>query len=450
MAILLRTAVCAYRAATQSIVHDEAFTFSSFIAGSWRDLYFHYNANNHVLYSIAAKLSLVAFGDSEFTLRLPSVVAGFFMMVGVWLVLNTVESRLVRWIAFSAIGLHPLLLDFSVAARGYGMALAFLTLALWAAIERRTVLTGILCGFAISANLTTAFFAAGIIATYFAVSKGGLAQRLRVAIEISLPAAMITSAICWSVFTNPDRNLFYAGLNDWRDSMGNVVWSSISGSSRHGLFASPTIAISIAFGLIPIFLVFFIVCAYRAWRDENLGALLPIGCFGFACAAWSAAHLSIGIPFPIDRTGLGFMLMFPLAWAASAGLFRVRALHCVTVAIALAFVAQFATQFHVTYFVPWLYDRSTKQIALLIQAQTIESPADSISIGATWIHQPALEYYRTHQHLSAWKPVERRDPSVIQGQNLLVLNAQDPNFHSARTILFADPLAGVVLARGER
>jgi predicted membrane-bound mannosyltransferase len=83
----IRTAVCAYRAATQSFVSDEAFTFNNFIAGSWRDLYFQYDANNHLLYSILSKLSMSVFGSSEFALRLPSVIAGFFLMLGVWRIL---------------------------------------------------------------------------------------------------------------------------------------------------------------------------------------------------------------------------------------------------------------------------------------------------------------------------------------------------------------------------
>ena len=48
----VRTALCAYRAATQSFVLDEAFTFNNFVGGSWRDLYFQYDANNHLLFSM--------------------------------------------------------------------------------------------------------------------------------------------------------------------------------------------------------------------------------------------------------------------------------------------------------------------------------------------------------------------------------------------------------------
>jgi len=58
---LARTAICAYRAATQSIVHDEALAFLTFLKGSWHDLYFQYNVNNHLLFSVLAKLCITLF-----------------------------------------------------------------------------------------------------------------------------------------------------------------------------------------------------------------------------------------------------------------------------------------------------------------------------------------------------------------------------------------------------
>src|ERR1017187_10764398 len=70
---LLRTGLCAYRAATQSVVHDEAYSFNTFLNGSWSVPYVTYNAGNHILFSFLAKASMAMFGLSEITLRLPSV-----------------------------------------------------------------------------------------------------------------------------------------------------------------------------------------------------------------------------------------------------------------------------------------------------------------------------------------------------------------------------------------
>ena len=65
-----------YRAATQSVTIDEAFTYNAFLAGPVDDLFTKYDANHHILNSLLAKLSISLLGLSELTLRLPSLLGG--------------------------------------------------------------------------------------------------------------------------------------------------------------------------------------------------------------------------------------------------------------------------------------------------------------------------------------------------------------------------------------
>ena len=76
-----------------------------------------------------------------------------------------------RWVAFAAIALHPLTLDFSVAARGYGLAMALLVWALFAGMTKRYKTAGVLLGLAVSANFTAAFAAVGLLAACFLWEK---------------------------------------------------------------------------------------------------------------------------------------------------------------------------------------------------------------------------------------------------------------------------------------
>src|SRR5215831_16894270 len=98
---LARLAVCWYRATHQSLVDDEAFTFNEYVRGPWSSIWrHHYDANNHVLYSILAKASVRVLGLSELTLRLPSLLAGFFLVLGVFWLLQRTRSVAIRWVAF--------------------------------------------------------------------------------------------------------------------------------------------------------------------------------------------------------------------------------------------------------------------------------------------------------------------------------------------------------------
>ena len=227
--------MCAWRAAHQSITHDEAFSFLHFIEGPWSSLWSPYNAANHVLYSFLAKFSVALFGLSEFTLRLPSVLAGFFFMWGVFRVLESCESRLIRWIAYLAIGLHPLLMDFSIAARGYGLGVALLVWAVQACLHGRPIRSGFLLGLGIAANLTIVFPATGLIAAHFLLAEK---DRIRDAAVMGGVAAALAMAICYVPFRLATRADFYAGEHSLADSVFTLIITSIRGSQRAGLFGT--------------------------------------------------------------------------------------------------------------------------------------------------------------------------------------------------------------------
>ena len=133
--IFLFAANC-YRAATQSITTDEALTFDKFVAPHLDEIFAHYDANNHVLNTALAWISVEALGIREFPLRLPSVLGGALYLWGVYRLARLVFGTGPFFLAAVALSaLNPLLLDHLSAARGYGLALAFLTWALINMIE---------------------------------------------------------------------------------------------------------------------------------------------------------------------------------------------------------------------------------------------------------------------------------------------------------------------------
>src|SRR5260370_740369 len=79
-------AINVYRAATQSVSIDEAFTYNVFLAGPVEDLLTKYDANHHILNSLLSKISIGALGLSEITLRLPSLLGGLlYLITSFWL-----------------------------------------------------------------------------------------------------------------------------------------------------------------------------------------------------------------------------------------------------------------------------------------------------------------------------------------------------------------------------
>ncbi|MGB6944447.1 MAG: hypothetical protein WBE37_18760, partial [Bryobacteraceae bacterium] len=111
-----------YRAATQSFVHDEALTWQYYLSGPASDIFHTFTANNHFLATVLFKISITLFGTSEFAIRLPTVLAGAWFYWTVFRLCGMVLGD--GWLFLTGCGaltLNPLLLDFFVAARGYGL-----------------------------------------------------------------------------------------------------------------------------------------------------------------------------------------------------------------------------------------------------------------------------------------------------------------------------------------
>ncbi|HEV2689456.1 MAG TPA: hypothetical protein VGV35_12920 [Bryobacteraceae bacterium] len=73
--LVLLLAVNVYRAWTQAITTDEAYSFSSFAAARPINLLNSYGTAYHILHTELVFLSAQLFPLSEFTLRLPSLPA---------------------------------------------------------------------------------------------------------------------------------------------------------------------------------------------------------------------------------------------------------------------------------------------------------------------------------------------------------------------------------------
>lgn len=129
-AVVFLVATNVYRACTQSITIDEARSFNLFISQPISRIFTDYEAANHVLQSLLSKISILLFGLSEFTLRLPTIVGGALYLTSAYRLSRYLFGR--GWLltlSVLALGLNPFVLDYLSPARGYGLGLGLL---LWA------------------------------------------------------------------------------------------------------------------------------------------------------------------------------------------------------------------------------------------------------------------------------------------------------------------------------
>lgn len=482
--------VCLYRAITQSIVHDEALTYELYVAAPFSRMFSYYDANHHFLNTLLMRLSVALFGVSEWSVRLPALAAaGLYFAAVSQIGMKLFRTTPASLVAVALLTLNPFVLDFMVAARGYGMALALFTYALVMlisfaretdpSVSRRAwlVQAGIALALAVAANLVFAVpvvvlaaiavlllrpkrgIAAPAVDTR-PVSKKKLKKRAPASLRKPVPnlvyryflTSLVAVGLLFFMAAPLDQarsSNFYVGASSASESLRSFASASLA----HGGFLRTSHSVNlgieaVAFLIAPIILIGALVLGIR--RGDAL-LLFTAGAGVGSAIILFLAHVLFNVPYPIDRTAIYFLVLVPLCIAGLANcgiaLARVRGVSTVLLyGLSLALVLQFALQFNVRSFLTWEYDADTREIVdHLAQVANRQLP-DSVSVGASWQLEPSLNFYRDKERLTWMRPVERG--SLAPGAKFYVIMAMDRPAISqlGLTPLYQGALSGSVLA----
>jgi len=115
-----------FRAHLQSVTVDEADSYLFFVAPDWASQWYP-SSGNHVLNTILIRFFTWLFGLSHLTLRAPALIGGAVYIAAVFrLCLLMTEEEIFLWPLFVSFVYNPFVMDYMVAARGYGLAVGFL------------------------------------------------------------------------------------------------------------------------------------------------------------------------------------------------------------------------------------------------------------------------------------------------------------------------------------
>ncbi|MCC7501019.1 MAG: hypothetical protein IT229_00725 [Flavobacteriales bacterium] len=128
----LAFAYVAMRAYLVPLTHYEARTFFVYtLSGRFLPFLSHWDAGNHLLCTALGWLSYEAFGMAPWSLRLFSVLSFLLYAWYVWRWGLLLHRSVVRGSFWAALLFAPVLIEFFSMYRGYGMATAFLLMALY-------------------------------------------------------------------------------------------------------------------------------------------------------------------------------------------------------------------------------------------------------------------------------------------------------------------------------
>ncbi|HKW98783.1 MAG TPA: glycosyltransferase family 39 protein [Bryobacteraceae bacterium] len=487
-------AVCVYRAFTQSIVFDEALTWQLYIAGPIENIFHYFDANHHFLNTVLMRLSTGLFGVSEWSLRLPALAgAALYFTACYRLARAAFGDGFSMLLAVAVVTLNPFVLDFMVAARGYGLALALWMYAaaiLLDAFSRRAFLpkqmatAGAAVALSVTANLVFILPAAALAGTaLYLIRRGGSIAAAEAPQKIPQPPPRTRSARTkkksaaalsprksgfprWAGFVLPIAligllffNLapfesmrskdFYTGAASISQSLRSLAASSLahSGPLRNQPWVrrwSDLVALAIA----PLAVAAGLVIG--TLRRNVLLIVVSVAVV-FSAAGCLALRLLLNWPYPEDRTGLYFLpltslVLVGLAYCLQADKRPLKLVSFALYALSAVFVVHFATEFNTRKFLVWEYDADTRSMGEYIAAHR---PANQpvVRIGGSWQLQESLSFY---MNLRNWSWMELRRETPVAGSDYYALIPQDRTAVEKRLGLhdvYRGPVSGSVLAQ---
>ena len=464
--------VCVYRAATQSIVHDEALTYQIYLAGPVANLFNYFDANHHFLNTVLMRVTTSLFGFSALVMRIPALIGAALLLTALY--------RFCRWmlgngwilpLALAAVSLNPFLMDFMVAARGYGLALGLWMWALallapelpapeigTAQHDRKNVaMAGAAAALSVTANLVFAMpvlVLAGMVIWFSIANRKPAAAPAKKRDAAKKPAPMwldflvpaVAIAIAFVLIApleNAQGGQFYAGAATIAESLRSMAEPSIdhSGPSAYQSFAAHLVDF-FAFGFGPLVILAGAVTGLKLHSFALI--LTSIPALGSAILLL-ALHSIRDMPYPENRTGIYFVAAVILTVVAFASL-PIGGVRIASMTLLALMAISFLVQFEPRMFWVWRYDAESSQMAAKVEE--IAKTKQPLNVFNSWQLEPALNFYRETGHLSRLAQFTR--PKIGPGYDVYVLTEQDRGAveNYSLTISYKGPVSGTVIAVG--
>lgn len=247
---------------------DEIITVSEFSRKGWLEIVTQIPIpNNHVLYTLLAKLSMTIFGEKEWSARLPALVMGALTPAVSYLLFRRRFSEFASFCAGLFMAVNYWAVWFSQDARGYSGLILFGLLGTWFFLEYidskkpAQALAYILCaGLAVHFHLYGIFLIAaqffwGLICLARKKSGTGLLLLIAAATTFALSLYLPASAQLIGFGTGPARD---TGLKKVNPELFNELLLMLSGSNH--------LLVAIIFGL-------FMLAGFWGMRKTHPGFL---------------------------------------------------------------------------------------------------------------------------------------------------------------------------------
>ena len=447
------------RACVQSMTGDEAESYLIF-AARLQPSHWVPAANNHLLNSLLMRGFTSVFGVSNLTVRAPALIgAALYIAATFYLCQLIVRQWRVRIPLFVCLVYNPFMFDFFVAARGYGLATAFLLCAILLAARHHARSGGassaILSCAGASALLALSFSASFAFAVVDCVTMLAVliwaAKRVTPSrpLYLRLIAAAIGPALMvfillpsWTVLHFPREEL-WDGATSVREMFATVAAASIYEPNSNLLnpLLYPLVT-QLRTYLLPALLILASIHALllasrrprnrTPWLDDF--AITITGIIALSILGHWILLRYLHVLMPRNRTAL-FLVHLITIWIGAVASFRPdwriaamsRRLLVAALPVAAAF---FMICLRLSYFKEWQYQADLKKVYDVVACYNHASGVRAVEV--SWFYHAGLNYYRVlsgRENLMPFTMSLRHPPD----KQLYVLNlSQEEDFIAAQ------------------
>ncbi|HEY9139685.1 MAG TPA: hypothetical protein VIN93_02275 [Bryobacteraceae bacterium] len=434
------------RACVQSITMDEADTYAWFVATS--NVWYPFS-NNHILNTLLMWVSTGAFGPSIIAIRAPSLL-GAALYIGIchFLSRSITERFSIQLPLFICLTYNPFIFDYMVAARGYGLANAFLLAAIavpvWHRVKSRPslrqpcALASLALGLSFSANYSFAF---ADLAVFLAITAWAIRRRagqsvLRIVGFCVLPGLFVALLMCGYPMMHWWGYDYGIGAHSLREMRQSLVQSSLYRLDPRFRDTGWYKAMSFLRPLLPPVLVVLCFCRIVAawldgsWRED--GRARWLGRFTAALAGivtlcvlmhWLAFRF-YRLPLPLGRAGIFLLplctLLGGVIVAAPARSLASQWLRRGLAAVSLCLALYFLLCLRLSYFKEYQWDADAKEVySVLARYNHTYGITD---VGTFDLYFPSLNYYRALSKRETFPEFKPEPPNPPADKSIYVMS----------------------------
>jgi len=418
----------AYRAAVLSFTHDESFTWNIYVNMPFMDIVSLVtpSANNHILNTLLMKLFSSLFGSSEFVLRLPNVISHAGFLFFSFLIIKKIKQPLLMLFCFIVLNFNPYLLDFFSLARGYGLSLGLMAAGLYffieyADLQKRSLLnlSFVFISFGVLANLSLIllFISLLIVANILFFLNNGQVK-FSGFFKFNIPLFVYTVLLALFLY-EPVRKLvkfnqlYFGGETGfWNDTVMSLVYSTLYRMHYTQIAVQSINRILLMLLITSFFILAYSLIKYKKGIIKEAFAVLFLIAVLFAGGS-ILQHYLAGTKFLVYRTALvflPFMVMVPFfafSYHCNKGFFS-KIILLPAFLFALASVLNFSSAANTDYVLEWQHEADTRLMLSDIHELNKETDsAGKLTLGISWVFEPAVNFYIQTQNLNWLEPVDR-------------------------------------------